>query len=118
MIFCQNKVYAKVWKVEKNEKYIDLQITTSEKDQTGEYKNSRWFPRAIGHAFHTLSDAKEGDRITIEKCKFTNESYKAKDGTTKSAFKMLIMEATIDGAKPANVEPQSSTDAEKDKNPW
>ena len=42
MIFNDNKIYAKVWKVtpSENGKYIDLQITTSEKDNDGNYVNS------------------------------------------------------------------------------
>ena len=47
MIFNDNKIYAKVWKVtpSENGKYVDLQITTSEKDNDGNYVNSSWFPR-------------------------------------------------------------------------
>lgn len=97
MIFCNNTIYGKVWKINKQDKYLDLQMTTSEKGQDGAYINSGWFPRVIGHAFNTLKDTlKEGDRIVITKCKFTNERYKANDGTTKSAFRFLILEATID----------------------
>ena len=97
MIYCTNTIYGKVWKITKEEKYLDLQMSTSEKDQqSGEYKNSSWFPRCIGHAFNSLKDTlKEGDRISITKSKFTNERYTAKDGTTKSSFKFLILEASV-----------------------
>lgn len=96
MIFIHDKIYAKVWKVEKHEKYIDLQVTTSEKDGDGKYINSGWFPRLIGHAFNSLKDKiKEGDRIVITKSKITNERY-TKDGVTKSTFKFVILEAEID----------------------
>ena len=98
MIFCHDKIYAKVWKITKFEKYLDLQITTSEKNPDGSYINSSWFSRVIGHAFNTLKDIlKENDRIIITKSKFTNERYTAQDGTTKSAFKFLILEASIEG---------------------
>lgn len=100
MIFIHDKIYAKVWKVTKAEKYIDLQVTTSEKDADGNYVNSGWFPRLIGHAFHSLKDKiKEGDRIIITKSKMTNERYKDKDGDPKSAFKFVILEATIEESK-------------------
>lgn len=111
MIFCNNNVYAKVWKVQKKtDKYIDLQISTSEKDKDGNYINSSWFPRCIGHAFNALKDTlKEGDRITITKCKFSNEKYTAQDGTTKSAFRFIILEASVDA--PRDAEQKNETTA-------
>ena len=100
MIFIHDKIFAKVWKVEKAEKYIDLQVTTSEKDKEGNYINSGWFPRLIGHAFNSLKDRiKEGDRLIITKAKITNERYTAQDGSTKSAFKFVVLEAEIDEPK-------------------
>lgn len=106
MIFIHDKIYAKVWKVDKKEKYIDLQATTSEKDGDGNYINSGWFPRLIGHAFNSLKDKiKEGDRLIITKSKLTNERYTAQDGSTKSAFKFVVLEAEIE-------EPRNSTPAE------
>lgn len=102
MIFIHDKIYAKVWKVDKKEKYIDLQVTTSEKDAEGNYVNSRWFPRLIGHAFNSLKDKiKDGDRLIITKSKITNESYTAQDGTKKSAFRFVVLEAEIDGSRDA-----------------
>jgi hypothetical protein len=128
MIYCTNKIYGKVWKIKKEEKYLDLQMTTSEKNQDGTYINSGWFPRVIGHAFNSLKDTlKEGDRISITKSKFTNERYQAKDGTTKSAFKFLILEAEIESASgstaPATTHNDTAaeapeTTATQDACPW
>lgn len=127
MIFIHDKIYAKVWKVEKHEKYIDLQATTSEKDNDGNYINSGWFPRLIGHAFNSLKDKiKEGDRLVITKSKMTNERYTAKDGTTKSSFKFVILEAEIDEPRgeataPNQAAPAAQTVAEpatNDSCPW
>ena len=109
MIYCNNQVYMKVWKIfEKKEKYMDLSCSTSEKDLDGNYVNSNWTPRLIGHAFNTLKDKlKAGDRILVTKCKFTNERYQDKEsGEWKQNFKLLILEAdTVDsvsgGSKPA-----------------
>lgn len=97
MIFNNNKIYAKVWKVTpaENGKYIDLQISTSEKN-AGEYINSSWFPRAIGKAVNTLKGLKREDRITITKSKFTNERRNTEEGI-KSFFRFLILEAEIEG---------------------
>ena len=94
MIFNENKIYAKVWKVtpSENGKYVDLQITTSEKDSDGNYVNSSWFPRVIGKAVNTLKGLKREDRIIITKSKFTNERKDTENGK-KSFFRFLILEA-------------------------
>lgn len=99
MIFLEGKVYAKVWNVtpSQNGKYIDLQITTSEKNEDGEYLNSSWFPRCIGRAVNTLKNVKRGDKIIIKRLKFTNERVKQEDDTYKSYFKFLVLDAEIDG---------------------
>lgn len=96
MIFGTSRNFAKVWKIKKTEKYMDLQITTSEKDQRGNYVNSSWFPRVIGHAFNSLKDIKENDRIIITKYKLTNERKKTEDGEYKSYFRFIILEAEVD----------------------
>lgn len=131
MIFIHDKIYAKVWKVEKAEKYLDLQVTTSEKDKEGNYINSGWFPRLIGHAFNALKDTiKEGDTLIITKCKITNERYKDDEGNTKSRFKFVVLEASIGEPKentaeapaatttPAASAPAAQDAASKDTCPW
>ena len=128
MIYSTNTVYGKVWKiVGRSDKYMDIQMSTSEKDRDGNYINSSWFPRIIGHAFNELKDTlKEGDRIAITKCKLSNERFRDKDGNYRSAFKFLILEAeTEDGqrnarpAKPAEREvEQPKAEPETDECPW
>lgn len=132
MIYTENKIYGKVWKVTKAEKYLDLQMTTSEKNADGEYINSGWFPRCIGHAFNALKDTlKEGDRIVITKAKFTNERYTDTEGNKKSRFRFLILEAAIDDGATASggqqtkkkattpaAEPQTTAPASDDDCPW
>lgn len=124
MIYCKDKIFGKVWKVDKKEKYLDLQMTTSEKDKDGKYINSSWFPRVIGHAFNALKDdLAEGDRIIITKSKFTNERYTAKDGSTKSSFRFIILDAEKEGSektsenKPEEEKPETQPSAEDDC-PW
>lgn len=129
MIFNSNQIYGKVWKVTpaENGKYIDLQMSTSEKDADGNYKNSSWFPRVIGHALNSLKGVKEGDRIIITKSKFTNEGYEDANGNKKRAFRFVILEASIlsenSSATPTeqNSAPQPSTSQapeEADDCPW
>lgn len=128
MIFIHDKIYAKVWNVEKSEKYIDLQVTTSEKDKDGNYINSGWFPRLIGHAFNALKDTiKEGDVLVITKCKITNERYKDGEGNKKSRFKFVVLEAAIDEPKEvaeskeaatAPTTQEQVTGTSKDTCPW
>lgn len=119
MIFNNNQIYGKVWKVTPAEsgKYLDLQMTTSEKDGEGNYKNSGWFPRAIGHALNSLKEVKEGDRICITKSKFTNERYEDANGNKKSAFRFIILEASIlsDNNSTAAPEQKEQTKAPKQK---
>ena len=109
MIFNKNEIYGKVWEatLSENGKYIDLQMTTSEKDDEGNYKNSSWFPRAIGHAANSLKNVKKGDRITITKSKFTNEKYEDENGKKRSFFRFLILEASISNGKEGDGEEQS-----------
>jgi hypothetical protein len=79
MVFVRNdKIFAKVWKIDKKDKYADLRISTSEKiEKDGEtsYINSNWFARAVGKAFNQLKDINEGDRVVITKAKLSNEQY-------------------------------------------
>ena len=71
MIFIKNdKIYAKVWKVDKKEKYTSLQISTSDKQQDGTYKNSGWNCRLVGKAKDIAVN--ENDRIVITSAKIEN----------------------------------------------
>lgn len=124
MIFIKDKIYAKVWKVEKFDKYIDLQVTTSEKDKDGNYINSGWYPRLIGHAFNSLKDTiKEGDTIIFTKSKLSNERYVDNEGNKKSRFRFLVFEAEssepIESAPAVSTKQTTQTVAEnKEDSPW
>ena len=95
MVFVRNdKIFAKVWKIDKKDKCADLRISTSEKiEKDGEtsYINSNWIARAVGKAFNQLKDINEGDRVVITKAKLSNEQYE-KDGEKKSALKFVVLE--------------------------
>lgn len=119
MFFCEGKFYAKVWNVDKKEKYLDLRISTSEKGQDGVWRNSTWFARVIGHAFNSLKDTlKNGDDIVISKVKFTNEGEKGEDGAWKSYLKTVILDASIVEKKHNSSEASEDTNDNKDESPW
>ena len=108
-MFWIENAFAKVWKIESKEKYDDLRISTSEKDnrEEGKFINSNQFARAIGHAHQQITNGefKEGDRVKIVKGKVSNETYE-KDGEKKSMLRVTILElGSVDGssapAKPA-----------------
>ena len=114
MVFVRNdKIFAKVWKIEKKEKYADLRISTSEKvekDGNTSYVNSNWFARAVGKAFNQLKDINEGDRVVITKAKLSNEQYE-KDGEKRSAFKFVVLE--FESKEDAKA-PEDTSDSEED----
>ena len=64
-----SKIYARVWKVWKKEKYTDLSVSTGDKQEDGSYKNSKWPARLVGKANIEVS---EGDSIVITKAKIEN----------------------------------------------
>lgn len=113
MIFVTNKIFAKVWKINKKEKYADLRISTSEKvDKDGEtsYMNSNWFARAVGKAFNQLKNISEGDRVVITKAKLSNETYE-KDGKKRSALRFIILEFEGgDAAAPKDLDDLEASD--------
>ena len=109
-----NKIYAKIWKIDKKEKYADLRISTSEKiekDGNTDFINSNWFARAVGKAFNQLKDFNEGDNAVIVKAKLSNETYE-KDGQKRSALKFVIME--FEGASDTTPATQDASDSEED----
>ena len=95
MVFIKNdKIFAKVWKIDKREKYADMRISTSEKiekDGNITYENSSWWTRVIGKAFNQLKDINEGDRVIITKAKMSNPPYE-KDGKKRNVFKFTVLE--------------------------
>lgn len=114
--------YAKVWEVKTAEKYVDLKISTSEKDQSGEYKYSHWFARCFGKASEAAGKIKEGDRIKILKGKVVNESYTDKDGNKKSFVKVIIidfekLDSEKSTAQAADVKPKSEPKQEQQSAP-
>lgn len=124
------KIRATIWGVTPatNGKYIDLKMSTGEQNQDGTWTNSKWFPRAIGHAANSLKDAKPGDRIVITKAKISNPCFEQEDGTFKTYLRFLILEAqhadnngTSNNAQVPKVSPNVSRpepEEEDEDTPW
>ena len=131
MIYTTNPIYGKVWKIMRTEqKYMDVRMTTSSKNSDGEWVDSTWFPRIMGHAFNSLKGSlKDGDKIVITKAIIENPSYDAADGNKKSSFKFRILEASISNGEqgasndtnetaPESAPSEPAAVAAKDECPW
>ena len=81
MIFINDVRYVKIWEVKKFDKYIKLQVSTSDKKQDGSYENSGWYINLVGQAFTQGKDLVKGDTITINKGKISNVYNKEKQTT-------------------------------------
>lgn len=90
-----NKAYAKVWKVERKENYIALNISTGDKQQDGTYKNSSWNARLVGKAKDI--QVNEGDRIEIKSAKIENIYDKE---TNKNWLNIIIFDFINQNACP------------------
>lgn len=108
MFYCTNS-YGTVFSVEVLEKRVNARLSTSDKDQNGEYKNSYWNAVFVGGAFEKAKTLTDKDRIHINKCKITNETYKNKDGENRSWLKVTIFdfEKLGDSGNAAPVEKES-----------
>lgn len=91
MFFIKDQ-FTKIWKLEREEKRIKLNISTSEKDRDNKWHNSYWNAVAVGTAKTQIEngDIKESDFCKIASGKVTNESYTAKDGNKRSYLQVTI----------------------------
>jgi hypothetical protein len=87
--------FAKVWKLERKEKFAVGRISTSEKLQDGTYENSNWNVKLLGKAFG--KQLNEGDRIKIISGKVINKSYKDKQGENKNWLEVVVFDFEIQG---------------------
>lgn len=112
MIRGTTKTRAKVWKVTPTEKYIDITLSTSAKGVDGNYINSRWYARAIGHAMNALKDIKVGDVITVKEFQISNVSKKLDDGEWKTYLDVVLTDADV-GFANGNVSTAAATQPQK-----
>ena len=105
--------YAKVWEVDRKEKYTEIRFSTSEKLEDGTYRNSNWGGRLVGHANNGLGKTIEpNQRIIIKSAKITNEPYKTPDGQNRSYLRVVIFDA-VNADAPTASEPAKSAPAKE-----
>lgn len=83
-----------VFNVQKEEKYVDANLSTSERvieNGTTTYKNSSWPARFIGDALAKAKELGDGDKIAVTKFKMENIYVKEKG---KSYLRMIVFEMT------------------------
>ena len=96
MIFIKepNKIYAKVWKVDKKEKYTALRVSTGEKQEDGAWKNSNWNAKLVGKVKDM--DVTKGDTLIIKSAKIENPYDKKND---KEWLCIVVFDAEVEGVK-------------------
>ncbi|MBF7096681.1 hypothetical protein [Alkalibacter mobilis] len=85
--------YAKVFGLDRQEKFIKCNLSTSKKNKRGEYEYMQWRGRIVGNAVDKMQDINEGDVIKIENA--IAESYYVKE--KRQAFTSIVI---FDLAKP------------------
>lgn len=84
--------FAKVWKVEPQERFTKVQLSVSKKNQNGEYETDfSGFMRFIGEAHKKASTLKNGDRIKIGDFEVTT-SYNAETKVTFTNYAVFTYE--------------------------
>ena len=85
-----------VFQVQKEEKYVDANFSTSEKNvENGvtSYKNSSWPARFVGDAFAKAQELSDKDRIAITSFKLENVFVKEKG---QSYLRMIVFDFVSD----------------------
>lgn len=91
MFFVKSDTYATVFGVEDKNTYVKGRISTSEKDQAGNYINSNWFVTFLGNAKDKARNLSDKDKIKITSCKLSNVA-KEFNGEKKSFLNVAIFD--------------------------
>jgi hypothetical protein len=75
--------YAKVWKIDRKERYTQIQASISKKIKDTDQYETDWsgFINLVGQAHQHAANLKEGDRIKIEEFDVTTRHNKEKNVT-------------------------------------
>lgn len=86
--------YATIWKVEDKGKWSNVQLSTSRKNQRGEYETDfSGFVAFIGAAHTAATNLQPKDRIKLGECEVTTQRDTAKN-VTYTNFKVFSFEGT------------------------
>jgi len=94
--------YVKVWKVEEKNGIVKGQVSSSTKNQNGEYENSTWFPIFTKGCKDKALALGEGATIEITKGGFTNKYDKDKKVTY---YNLLIFDFDETGNSGGSTKP-------------
>lgn len=110
-MFFIKDTYATVWQVEDKGNYLGGRISTSEKDQNGEYVNSNWFVAFFGKAKEKAVGVSERTRIKILSGKVTNV-MKGEGENKKSYLNVAIFDFEFSDATPNSSPPKQQPTVE------
>ena len=79
--------YAKVYDLDRNEKFIKCNLSTAKKNKHGEYEYMHWRGRIVGNAVDKMKEINEGDLIKIENAIAENYYVKEK----QRAFTSIVI---------------------------
>lgn len=109
-----NKRIAKVWEIKPKEKFAELKISTSKKNQEGEYQQDfSSYVRFLGKAFEKINQIKEGDMVKLLEVESSNTYDKDKG---KMYYNFVVWDFEIFknncAGKPSNDLPQAPDDTD------
>lgn len=70
-----------VFQVQKEEKYVDANLSTGERQEDNSWKNSQWNARFVGKAFDKAKELSDKDKISLISFKIENIYVKEKNAT-------------------------------------
>ncbi len=117
MAFNIKDTYAKVWSAEEKPKYVKAQISTSRKDQEGNFINSSWFANFVGKCVDKARGLERGTKIKITAG--TIENKKTDDGKIYTNVTIFGFDLPDEegGNEPAPKKPVNGTGTKKPKAP-
>lgn len=114
--------YAKIWKIDRKEKYTKVQASISKKDKTTGNYMTNWsgFINFVGQAHTEIAKFKEGDRIKIEEFEVTTTHDKEKNVTytNYSAFKISDANNNATQSAPAKEAPDAPVQGSAEELPF
>lgn len=84
--------YVKVWDVKTENGVVKGDVSSSKKNQNGEYENSKWFPAFFGKSKEKALSLNKGDTIEITQGGFSNTYNKEKKVTY---YNMVIFDFEV-----------------------